>query len=70
MGDHRVGVLVELHPLDHRAVVDSEQSTPYPDTKHPFSSSVSGLQTAPKRKKEAGCGRGWSTQAPTDVRRS
>jgi hypothetical protein len=35
MGDHRVGILVELHPLDHRAVVHSEQSTPYPDTKHP-----------------------------------
>jgi len=35
MGDHRVGLLVELDPFDHRAVIDAEQPTPYRDTEHP-----------------------------------
>ena len=35
VGHHRVGLLVELHPLDDRAVIDTEQATPYLDTQHP-----------------------------------
>jgi hypothetical protein len=35
VGDHRVGFLVELHTLDHRAVIDTEQPTPYLDAQHP-----------------------------------
>jgi hypothetical protein len=35
VGDHRVGVLVELDPLDHGAIAHAEQATPYLDAQHP-----------------------------------
>jgi hypothetical protein len=36
--DYRVGLLIELDSLDHRAVIDAEQPTPYLDAKHLVSS--------------------------------
>jgi len=35
VGHYRVGLLVELDLLDHRAVIDTQHPTPYLDTQHP-----------------------------------
>ena len=34
MDDHRVGLLVEVHIVDHRRPVDTEHTTPYVGTEH------------------------------------
>jgi hypothetical protein len=67
MNDDRVGLIVELDPLNHGSVIAAEQPTPYLDAQHPVLLLRSrSLQTARKRRKEAGCRRGWATQVPTD----
>jgi len=64
--DQRRSHLIEIDRFDH-GILQPERSLQYPLLFAPRSvSCLRSRQIARKRRKQTGCGRGWSTQTPTD----
>ena len=67
MDDHRFGLLVEVHILDHRGPVDTEHATPYVGTEHRHPPRLLlGPSSSPKTRQGWRCSRQEQVRAPTD----